>query len=27
VLKTVSPTRVAIENRATKKLLNFPLQE
>lgn len=27
VLKTVAPTRVAIEERATKKLLNFPLQE
>ncbi len=27
VLKTVAPTRVAIEDRATKKLLNFPLQE
>jgi hypothetical protein len=27
VLKTISPTKVAIENRATKKLLNFSLQE
>ncbi|MBM4315749.1 MAG: hypothetical protein FJ122_17780 [Deltaproteobacteria bacterium] len=27
VLKTVSPTRVIIEDRAAKKLLNFPLQE
>ncbi len=27
VLKTISSTRVAIEDRATKKLLNFPLQE
>lgn len=27
VLKTVSPTRVVIENRATRKLLNVPLQE
>ena len=27
VLKTVSPTRVPIENRATKTLLNVPLQE
>jgi hypothetical protein len=27
MLKAVSPTRVAIEDRATKKLLNFPLQE
>jgi len=27
VLRTVAPTRVAIEERATKKLLNLPLQE
>jgi len=27
VLKTVSPTRVAIENRATMTLLNVPMQE
>lgn len=27
VLKTISPTRIAIENRATKKLLTFSLQE
>lgn len=27
VLKTISSTRVAIENRATKKLLTFSLQE
>jgi hypothetical protein len=27
VLKTVSPTRVAIENRTTRTLLNVPLQE
>jgi hypothetical protein len=27
ILKTVSPTRVVIENRATRKLLNVPLQE
>jgi hypothetical protein len=27
MLKTVSPTRVVIENRATRTLLNVPLQE
>jgi hypothetical protein len=27
ILKTVSPTRVVIENRATRKLLDVPLQE
>lgn len=27
ILKTVTPTRIAVENRATKTLLNIPLQE
>jgi hypothetical protein len=27
ILKTVSPTGIVIENRATRKLLNVPLQE